>query len=189
MAYGAKDFLIGQAYPDEAQGAINRQLFVCAGTAVAPVAAVPTTAAHLSLWNGELSGGKSYIIHTVAWMCTVSAAAAISINLLAQCGCGAETNPAGAAVIKGTSGQLYTGNGNGKVSMTIGNLGLWHPITAGLVDANTATIGLTVYQDLKGKYIVPPGFTFSLAGFCNAAGSATGIPYIIFSEAQLTLGN
>lgn len=188
MAYGARDFLVSQANPAESEAAMRRQLYTCMGTAVAPVAAVPTTASHLSLWNGELAGGKSYIIHAVGTMCGVSAAAAIILGVLIHMGTSAEASPAGAAVIKGTSGQTYQGLGNGKVSASVVNSGSWHMAAEPVQTANTATIGFGTLQDVWGRYIVPPGFIFSVASFCSAAGSATCIPQIIFSEAQITLG-
>ncbi len=160
------------------------------GTAVAPVTALPTTAAHLSLWNGEPQGGKSYVIDAVGTAITTSAAAAINLGLAAQLNVtNPITNPAGALAIKSLSGKAnYGGKGNSKASVTVTNDSAWHQVGTELVCANTANLSLSVEYGVYGRYIVPPQGMFSLASMCNAAGSAVCTPIIFFHEVQLTLG-
>lgn len=181
------EIILAQGLPPEAEVARLGQSYVCMGSAVAPVAALPTTAAHLSLWNGEIVGGKSYIISAVGSLCTTTVAAAASASLLAHLGTAAEANPAGALVIKGMSGKIYRGQGNAKASVTIANSGVWHPVGPCVQTANTANIGIGVYQDVYGRYIVPPGQIFSLATI-NATAAGAFAPFIIWHEAQLILG-
>src|ERR1035437_5316685 len=57
-------------------------------TAVAPVAALPTTAAHFLLFNGEPQDGtgKSYVIHRCGFTTIVSAGAACQMQLIGHLG-------------------------------------------------------------------------------------------------------
>lgn len=181
------EIIVTQGLPTEAELARLGQTYVCTGTGVAPVAAFPTTAAHLSLWNGEAAGGKSYIISAVGAVCTTTVAAAASASLLAHLGTATEASPAGALVIKGLSGKGYRGTGNAKASVTIANSGVWHPVGPSVNTPNTANIGLGVYQDVYGRYVVPPGQIFSLATL-NATAAGAFSPFIIWHEAQLILG-
>ena len=58
--------------------------YVCGSTtAPVPVAVIPATGVcQLVLWNGEATGGKSYVIHRVGYTCTVSAGAALVQQML-----------------------------------------------------------------------------------------------------------
>src|SRR4051812_8797713 len=103
-------------------------------TAVAPVAAIPTTASHFSLWNGERAGGKTYTITSLGFTSATSAAATMIQHLLAHIA------PAAQPVISGTAakGPLSTdgiqGGSNAVavsgVTLTAGQAasGVWHPV-------------------------------------------------------------
>ncbi len=163
-------------------------------TAVAPVAAIPTTASHLTLWNGESQsgGGKSYVILAISWTTIASAAAAFVGQLLVNMSSVATAVPTGttATAISGLSG-LATGSSATILSaVTITNNGVWHPygpsVNAG---AATATISLgsgDVYS--KGEYILRPGMRFNMAVLCSAAGSATCDIFVKWAEIPYTLG-
>lgn len=160
-------------------------------TAVAPVAALPTTAAHLVLWNGEAaSSGKVYIIHAVGSITTTTAGAAIYLGLAACITAGlVTTKPTGtAATVKPLTGNsAYGGSGALLDTVTIVNDGAWLPVGPGQVNANTATLMQTVHYEVSGRYIVWPGQQFCLATLCNAAGTAVNKPYIFWSEATFTV--
>jgi len=183
------DMIVEQALPERTELVRMGKSYILIGTAVAPVAALPTTAAHLSLWNGEQDDGLSYVIDTVGAWTAVSAGAAINIGMCAQQNLGKISNPAGTLVPKSLNGRAnYTGKGNGKASVTVTNDSAWHPVGVPLVSANTATLMMCVEYPVYGRYIVPPGGMFSVASLCNAAGSATCQPWIIYHEVRLVLG-
>jgi hypothetical protein len=183
------DQCIAQALPERAELVRMGNSYISVGTAVAPVAAMPTTTAHFSLWNGENDDGMSYIIDYVGTYNTASAAAAINIGLAAQLNLGKITNPAGAIAIKSLSGRInYRGKGNTKASVTVTNDSAWHTVGYPIVCANTANLMLGIEVPCYGRYIVPPGGMFSLASLCNAAGSATCAPWIIWHEVKMILG-
>jgi hypothetical protein len=184
------DIAVAQALPPAAELVRLGGSYFCLDSAVAPVAALPTTTAHLSLWNGEAPGGKSYVIDAVGTMLNASAGAAINIGVAAQLNTtNPIANPAGALAIKSLSGKAnYGGKGNAKASVTVTNDSAWHEIGTQLICANTANITLAVEFPVYGRYIVPPQGMFSLASLCNAAGTATAQPIIFWHEVQLTLG-
>lgn len=159
-------------------------------TAVAPVAAIPTTAAHASLWNSYPTGsGKNMVILQAGTIITTTAGAAIVLNLL---GCvttvrvATQTGTAASTIVPLSGTDAYPGGAATFLSaVTIVNNGLWMPITPALVCAGTANIGASVVTppDFAGRYVVTPGQQFCLASFCSAAGTATCQPYVIWAEA------
>lgn len=164
-------------------------------SAVAPVATLPTTAAHLILFNGEsqTSGtGKSYVIHRCGFTTIASAAAACQMQLLAHVSNGAvaaaPSNTAGLGP-KSLSGRVSQSNATVGSTATIVNSGIWHTVGPSAQSyAATATIGLGGDYDVNGLYVIPPGGIFSLATLCSAAGSATCAHYVTWSEVLIGLG-
>jgi hypothetical protein len=183
------DAIVSQGLPERTELVRMGNSYISVGAAVAPVAAMPTTAAHFSLYNGENDDGLVYVVDFIGGFLAVSAGAAINIGLGVQLNLGKQTNPAGAVAIKSLSGRAnYRGKGNTKNSVTVVNDSAWHTAGPQLVCANTANLMLSVEYPVYGRYIVPPGGIFSLAGLCNAAGSATMQHWIIWHEVRLILG-
>lgn len=184
--------LFAQSLPDYTEiSRMGNSAFVIGGTAVAPVAAVPTTAAHFTLWNGEQVGGKSYAIDYIGSIVTTSAGAVIVLSLLVHNGSNQTTvkpTISNAATPNGLNGSTYRGLAYGGGSGTIVQSSSWHPapiVVPSVVCAGTANIGLTVGGDVRGRYIVPPGAAFSMASFCSSAGSATCQLFAIWHEVQI----
>ena len=146
-------------------------------TDIAPVAAIPTTAAHFCVWNGESTNGKTYLLTSVSISTTTSAAAVIILQPWIQV-----APYAGVPVIAGTAAngpKALDGLGNNSKALvasavTIVNTGFWHPIGSALISAAmVATIAQGVWTDVSRLgYYIPPGGLLSLAGLCSAAGSA-----------------
>ncbi len=160
-------------------------------TAIAPVAAIPTTAAHLSIFNGEPAGGKSYIIQRASFVCVVSAAAAIVQQLLCCQTTVAVTSITGTTGLgpKSLSGRTSNSAATVLSAVTIVNNGVWHPIGPSVNGAAaTATIGMGADWDANGLYVIPPGGQFCLAVLCSAAGSCTNQIYCTWHECLVALG-
>lgn len=160
-------------------------------TAVAPVAAMPTTASHFNLWNGNAQGsGVCFVILQVGTIITTSAGAAINLGLAACVNTAlvstAPTGTAATTISPLTGTQAYGGNGKILSAVTIVNDGFWHPVGPTLVCANTANVMATVEADVCGRYVIQPGQQFNLASLANAAGSAVCKPWIIWAEVQFT---
>ena len=164
----------GNAGIAERYGAI---FAVRTATAVAPVAALPTTASHFSLQNGETIGTtKCYIILSVHWTTIVSAGAAFVGQLLVH-NSPVPTSTAitgtAASAIKCVTGKAFATNAVALSAVTITNDGLWHPL-GNSVNAGAATATIALGQEaVCSDYIVRPGGVFSAAVLCSAAGSAT----------------
>jgi len=188
------DQLVAQALPRYTELARMGTLWTCrmaTGSAFTYVNAWPTTRAELVLYNGEPTGGKSFVI-TRAWMYNISSmGAAQPITLIGQ------IVPAVGTVPTHDVAQLITGH-NGKASysglakVAVANTtagqttNLWD-VLASTNSPMTTNLGQAVTADLFGIYIIPPKGVFALAGIAGtAAGTATiGVTW---AEIQLGLG-
>lgn len=161
-------------------------------TAVAPVAAIPTTAAQFALWNGESQGGKTYVVTALSWTSIASAGAAFVGQLLVHNALAIQP------IISGTAAKgPYPTDGlpsaskamvASAVTLTASQVAssMWHPVgnsTNG--GAATATISMGMWQNVDGLYRIPPGGILSLAVLCSAPGSATCDCFVQWREEQL----
>ena len=169
--------------------AAPRSFVAGTATAVAPVAAIPTTAAHFALWNGEEVGGKTYTITSVGFTTTTSAGATIILQQLAHCSVARIPLITGTAAtaVRATDGIPGGSKAVVASAVTIVNAnGLWHPVGSSFnTAALTATIASGGWTYVKGMYRVPPGGVFSLATLCSAAGSAACQSYVTWEEEQI----
>lgn len=159
-------------------------------TSVAPVAAIPTTAAQFCLWNGELAGGKSYTITSIGWTTDTSAGAAFVGQLVAHVAPAAQPTISGTAANgpKATDGVIGGSRAvvASAVTLTSGqvNGGIWHPVGLSVNGATaTATISMGAWQNVRGLYVLPPGGLLSAAVICSAAGSAKCLIFVTWEEA------
>lgn len=164
-------------------------------TDVAPVPAIPTTAAHCALYNGEPQGGKTYVIQGVGFTQTTSAGAVIVQQLLLHLCPGVQPVIAGTAAkgplpldgfpnsgANGSRAQIYGG-----VTLTAGQVGqgFWHPVGMAINGtANTAVIGIGAWTNVNGIYYLAPGSILSMAVLCSAAGSAKNQLTVSWQEVQ-----
>jgi hypothetical protein len=167
---------------------------IATGNAFTYVNAWPTTRAELVLFNGEPSGGKSYVIDSAFLVDISSAAAAQSKALLAQL-VAAATAPTDdtAQLITSRSGRAAFGAAySGKAKRALANTAMgqianrWELLGA-INNPNAASIGSGLYLDLFGGWIVPPGAGLALAGLASTA-AGTAIIGVTWHEVQLALG-
>lgn len=184
------DQLVAQGLPERSELVrMGGSYMVKQGTAVAPVTAEPTTAAHYSLWNGESAGGRCYLIDSIECLIVTSTAVATPLYTVAQLNLtNPITAPAAGDTPKSLSGRKnYGGKGIAKQAVTITDDGAWHNVGPYLMPfTGTATAGLVYELNVYGRYIVPPQGLFSLA---SVATTTTGtIRYcIIYHEVDLIL--
>ena len=191
------DLLTSQALPPLAE--ITRMGYVwsmrtATASAFNAVAALPTTLAAAILYNGEPAGGKSYILINAFATTIVAAAASTQYSLLAQVTpspLGVSTAPTHSAtttLLTSRSGKAsYTGMAKRAVNVTTFFTDGWDVIGVSSTAA-AANIGMGVYTDLFGSFIIPPGASFGLnliASTVNAAGCIVGCTW---AEVQLSLG-
>lgn len=155
------------------------------GSAFAPVAAWPTTLENIELYNNEPAGGKSYIIDSVWAAAITSIAAASSFALLVQHlgPLAAPTNNTALLIVSRSGRRSYPGNAFRAVAGTRATASQWD-VVAGMAASPSASIGASVYADLFGYYVVPPGngIAFNLVA-STAAGTA--IQGVGWHEVQL----
>ena len=147
-------------------------------TAVAPVAAAPTTAAHFAMWNSAAVGGKALYIQTIEVFTGVSAGAAQIIQAFAHLGAGVQLRIGSAFTAASgpftLSGPVQPSVARIGSAVTIVNDSVWHPCSeSDTMGAGITTIANGTFSNVNGLYVVQPGFVFSLAVLCSAAGSAT----------------
>lgn len=185
---GRGEALVAAALPPLTEAVrLGNSYWVATSSAAAPVVALPTTTAQLTLWNGENDGGKSYVIDSVWAMVVVSAAAATPLSILGCLNIGKQTKPTGTLTPKSMSGRNYRGQAQALAGATIVNDG-WLALGSGASNTPTSHIGLTVDIPLNGSYIVPPGGMFSTAVIANTASTITCIQGIRWHEVTLALG-
>lgn len=185
------ELVVVQGLPPEAELARLGFGFHVVGTTVAPVAAVPTTAAHLSIYNGETGpNAASLIIAAVGSICTTTMAVAGQASVLARNSLvGKNADPKGALVIFGNSGLQFGGAVNAKASVTLdaSDTSVWVPAGKSEETPATTTIGLNPHCEVYGRFIVRPGGMFSLATLAQTAVGSFQ-PYLFGYRLPLTLG-
>jgi hypothetical protein len=137
--------------------------------AVACVTAIPTTTAAFTLWNGEAAGGKLYIIDSINWTCTTSAAAASMFSLVVMIPVATFTaapTTADTVVADSLSGRTYAGKGVMSHSVTVTDNGWWS-IGNTFNSTLTATVGAQIEAPVNGAIVLAPGYILCIA--CVAA--------------------
>jgi len=180
------DLIVCQSLPVNAE-LVRMRLgyFAIATTAVAPVTAVPTTAAQVTLHNNYPAGGPSLIVHSVFTIIVVSAAAATGIGLFGCMNAGLKAVPTTNLLTpKGLCGTAYRGSAVVATGQTITNDN-WHPLSETNVHSSTNQVGTVSECSLRGLYIVPPGHMFSISQVANTATTITARAGIRWFEVNL----
>lgn len=181
------DLAVVQALPSLAEVVrMGESYFVIQAAAVAPVVALPTTTAQVSLWNGEPDGGRCYVIDSVFATDVVSAGAATGIGLAALLNIGRVALPSGSLLTpKGLTGQGYRGAGKVVLAATVVD-DTWAPLGSSVVGP-ASQIGLNLDVPVNGLYIVRPGHLFSLACLANTVTTITVKMGIRWHEVNLVI--
>jgi hypothetical protein len=152
-------------------------------------AALPTTTAPHTLWNGEPAGGKTYIIERLNWTCTTSAGAAsrfsmcCMLNLLTATAAPATADTA--TTVNVLNGKTYGGKLVTSHTVTVVNDG-WFTVGPTYETALTATKGAQLDVVLPIPVLLRPGGLFSV-GVVAVNATAAGVLSIYGHEVQLTV--
>lgn len=178
------DLSIARALPEYAEnGRLRNGYYVMQQTAVAPVVALPTTTAQVTLFNGELDMGKTYFVTHVGAFCAVSAAAATELAVLGCMGQGKKATVVSDITPKGLAGQRYKGMGLVDLAATVTN-DTWSAIVGSIGNAPASQIGMNVEREIGGLIVIPPGHYFSIAVVANTVTTITVRQYIRWFEIQ-----
>jgi hypothetical protein len=146
-------------------------------TAAAPVAAIPTTAALISLWNGEADDGKSLVIDSVFAVTVASTTAQQTPTILGMLNSLAIPTAIAATItpISLLGNKTYGGRARVAVGTTVVDAG-WFPFgtNAPQLAGATNNIGSCTDIRLDGLIIVPPKGQFNLS-VLSAAATASSI--------------
>lgn len=164
------DLLLAQALSPCAEVARQGQTYrACQTAAVNSVTALPTTAAQVTLWNGEPDTGLSYVVHSVATVVQASSfGGAASLGLVGCLNRGKKADPAGTLLtIRGTAGQAYRGRGKVSLARSITNDG-WFPLgssgSGGAFSlAGFDMTGVTAQWFAHGVIVLLPSHMFSIS--------------------------
>ncbi len=171
----------------------NSFITMTGATDIAPVTAIPTTAAHFALQNLESVGGKTYYINGLGWTTTTSATAAFVGQLVVCVISGVQSPISGSNSALGplpVDGTIARSKGMawGAVTLTTqqNNQAPWHPVGLSANSAAlTATVGTGAWANVAGMgYQLAPGAVIALAVICGAAGSAKCKISVQWSEQQ-----
>ena len=190
------DFLIAQSLPpyaDLVRLGNTWTMRTATASAFNLVAALPTTLATAILYNGEASGGKSYVIHSAFVTTIVTTTALTSVSLLAQIlpnngnSATAPTHSATTTLLTSNSGrQSYGGNARRAINVTTFFTDLWQVIGQGH-GAATASIATGAFGEVGGQIIIPPGGALGLNAIAGTVATAAGIIGCTWSEVQLDI--
>lgn len=189
------DQLIAFGLPSRAElarmGVMWTMRTATASTLVALIG-LPTTTGGIGLYNGEPTGGKSYVIDS-AWAANFDTSFA-AVNQFCLVGqlipasvVTVPTNSLTTTLISSANGKAsYGGFAKRAISVTT-VADYWSVLAQSVTTTAAATMGLTAYADLWGGFIVPPGAMFAVSA---ASGIATGhLTYgLTWAEVTLALG-
>lgn len=188
------ELIVSNGLPDRAELTRLGRTFeraIPTGSAFTHVAAWPTTRAELVLKNGEVAGGKSYILDAVwAANAATSITAASAYTMLGQI-----VNSHATDVTDNTAVLTWNRAGVGTYSSlskcavnntAYGIASKWSVLPVAQAAGAAASIGLAAYADLWGSWILPPGAIF-LANLITGTATGTAIMGIVWHEVQLPL--
>jgi len=183
------DLLVAQGMSPLAEIVRMRNSYqVIASSAVAPVTALPTTAALMSLYNNEQDGGKIYIVDSIFATVVVSAGAATQLGMAAMLNIGPKTAPTPTALtIRGLAGQGSKSSAiivAGASSLTDDS---WQPVGNSVVGP-ASQICMNVDVPVNGLFIVPPKHYFHVSAIANTAATITVRCGFRWHEVQLPIG-
>ena len=165
---------------------------VIATSALVGLVIRPSTVAQITLWNGEDSDGKSYVIDRLFTHNLVST------SVLSFYAIWATVHPAGMAQpsadipgsavnLVGNSGKRYNGNAVVDVGATVIDNG-WFPWTNSTeVTTAGALPGSHLVAEVAGRLIVPPSGGISLTVVCSLTSTITFTTGLSWYEVQLDL--
>lgn len=158
-------------------------------TGLASLTGLPTTVGGLSLWNGEPTIGKCYIIDSVAVDQRIVDATQSDIKALY---CMMNKYPTAiptdaALAIASMIGKTYGGRARTLAGGTVVNDG-WFPCGNSVMGAVSAVAGASwkvIDQPIRGLYIIPPGGMFSINSVQVGPAAANDFFTIRWHEAQI----
>ncbi len=174
------ELLTVNGLPAKTEGVRLQNVWTCqiaTASAFTNVAGMPTSRAELALYNGESSGGLSYIIDNIWFLSLTSITALSNASIIYQVVSAAALSNDTAQLINSPIGSVYNGKALRAVAVTTMATNKWAVAATG-TNAATASIGFGVYAEINGGIVVRPGMTL---GVNAVVGTATGTSLMGFT--------
>lgn len=158
-------------------------------TAIAPVQAIPTTAAQWVIWNADPT--KSYVFKALGAI-LFTGTNVVGGTLLAtifQTPAQTGTHVAGLSILNGSgSSNLSKAIVKASVTITTPSAPIWAPVAdAFLSAAATLPSTMIINRNIRGGIIVPPGFGLALAALAPAGTGQLFLPIADWNEIESDL--
>lgn len=165
---------------------------VISTTAAASLVVRPDTVALVTLWNGEGTGGKAYIIDRIFAHMLVSDNAQGRFMLWACLHPQGMTKPTAdlaraATNLTGMSGLYYSGMAVVDVDATVVDNG-WYPVSSSVDYEPTGVLpGAGIVANIEGRLIIPPQGGLSVQVVASDPDESTSVVGISWYEEKLNL--
>lgn len=178
---------------DYAQLAKARRIYCAttgAGTAIAPVTAMPTTTATWALFNGEDAGGKSYALLS-AFCYSVSGTLGLGMSLLGAVATAAVTGTkptsyASSAFSSLSGGAAGASKGIFASAVTMVGTPAW-AVLAARDQVSAISVGSGLTADVRGMLLIPPQYVGALTVLAPAGTVALFGVGFVWAELELDL--
>lgn len=177
--------------PDYAQLTKQRRVFCAttgAGTAIAPVTAMPTTAATWALFNGEAATGKSYAVLS-AFAYSVSGTLGLGMALLGTVAIAPVTGTKPTAYASSVT-TSFTGSGSTNAifaqNVTMVGTPAW-AVLAARDQVSAVSVGSGLTADVKGMLLIPPQYVGAFTVIAPTGTSALFGVGVVWAEVDLDL--
>ncbi len=165
--------------------------YTAAPTGIAPVQALPTTAAQWVIFNNELGGGKAYAFEHVGEFLTSGTPGAGGILLACIFTLPAQSGLATNYAVQNASNSALASKASIKSGVTISSPSAptWFPI-AQSDSPNVAAFpgsGNLANRDLQGRLVLPPQTGLGLAVLAPAGTSPLFAPFAVWCELETDL--
>ena len=187
------DLLVAQGLPPYTEMTRRGKGYqVITTTAAASLVVRPSTVALITLWNGEGTGGKSYIIDRIFTHMLVSDNAQGRFMLWACVHPQGMTKPTADITravtnLTGLSGKYYSGMAVVDIDATVGDNG-WYPVSSSVDYEPTGVLpGAGIVANIEGRLIVPPQGGISVQVVASDPDESTSVVGISWYEEELEL--
>jgi len=158
-----------------------------AGTAIAPVNALPTTTAAWALYNGDT--GKHLVVLKITAH-SVSGTLGLGMSLLAGISSAAQASAPSAyssSVHKAITPGSADTNGVFAQNVTLAGAPIWVNV-ASRDQLSAASIGSGLVADVEGMFIIPPTYALGMTVLAPAGTSALFNVGVVYATVDLALG-
>ncbi len=186
----SRALMVEQSLPRLTDLALHKKIYAAntgAGTALAPVATMPTTAAAWGLYNGYQDNTHLVILRMTCH--SVSGTLGLGMALL---GCHAARQTTASATYTNSIKQNISGNGKVSAAIFAGGVTLdeapvWITLASG-DQVSAISVGSGYSVDVEGLFVIPPGHLCGLTVLAPVGSTALFNAGFVWAEVKLEAG-